>query len=72
MIAHDSVCNLIAAQRQHFWVANRDRVLQFSSLSFDAATFEVLMALGSGATLVLANRDDLMPGAPLYSFCKRK
>jgi thioesterase domain-containing protein len=41
------------------------RVLQFASPSFDACTWEWTMALCHGATLVLADRDALMPGVAL-------
>jgi acyl-CoA synthetase (AMP-forming)/AMP-acid ligase II len=35
--------------------------LQFASLSFDASIFEIVMALTTGATLVIAPRTSLMP-----------
>jgi non-ribosomal peptide synthetase component F len=41
------------------------RVLQFSSLSFDAAVWEIATALGAGATLCLAPRESLLPGDDL-------
>ncbi|HEX6038060.1 non-ribosomal peptide synthetase, partial [Longimicrobium sp.] len=53
------------------WVHGRlglradDRVLQFASLSFDAAVHEILPALLAGATLVLADRAALAPGDAL-------
>ncbi|MEU4343226.1 amino acid adenylation domain-containing protein [Nocardia sp. NPDC023852] len=50
---HAGVANLLAAQRDLLDINDNSRVLQFASVSFDAAFFELLMALGSGATLVI-------------------
>ncbi|MEV7796361.1 amino acid adenylation domain-containing protein, partial [Streptomyces sp. NPDC087512] len=62
---HTGAASLLAAQRRHLDVGPGDRVLQFASLSFDAAFWEVVMALLSGACLVLADPGRLRPGAPL-------
>jgi amino acid adenylation domain-containing protein len=65
MVEHQGLCNLALAQIDTFAVSSQSRVLQFASFSFDACISEVLMALGAGATLYLANKDNLMPGLPL-------
>ncbi len=44
-----------------------DRVLQFAAASFDASVWEMSLALGTGAQLVLAPREALLPGDPLAS-----
>jgi amino acid adenylation domain-containing protein len=62
---HGSVSNLIRAQRETFAPGESDRILQFFSFSFDVSIFAILMALGSGARLVLATREDLLPGSAL-------
>ena len=53
LIEHRGLPNLIAQQSQLLEVAPGSRVLQFSSFSFDASLFEILMGLCSGATLYL-------------------
>lgn len=65
MVEHAGLCNLAYMQRQAFDVQPHSRVLQFASLSFDACTWEWVMALCSGACLCLASREDLAPGEPL-------
>jgi amino acid adenylation domain-containing protein/non-ribosomal peptide synthase protein (TIGR01720 family) len=70
LLEHDGLGNLSQEQGRAFAVAPGARVLQFSSLSFDAATFELVMALGQGATVVLGDRDELMPGPGLFAFLR--
>ena len=72
LLEHAGLSNLSAQQVLAFGVGPGDRVLQFSSPSFDAATFDVVMALGSGATLVLADASQLQPGPPLAQLLSGK
>ncbi|HSS49184.1 MAG TPA: amino acid adenylation domain-containing protein, partial [Thermoanaerobaculia bacterium] len=65
MVPHRGLANLSAAQVELFGLGVEDRVLQFAALSFDAAVWEIAMALRSGATLVLAPRLALLPGPDL-------
>jgi len=65
LIAHRGWVNLAKAQIQMFDMRPGRRVLQFSSLSFDASVWEMGMSLCSGSTLFLAGQDDLLPGPAL-------
>ncbi|MDJ0729381.1 MAG: non-ribosomal peptide synthase/polyketide synthase [Crocosphaera sp.] len=67
MVEHKGLYNLAIAQIETFGLETNSRVLQFASFSFDACLSEILMALGSGASLYLGSKDDLMPGQPLIS-----
>ncbi|WP_442936423.1 non-ribosomal peptide synthase/polyketide synthase [Nostoc sp.] len=65
MVEHRGLCNLTHAHIQTFGLHSDSRVLQFASFSFDASIWEVVLALGSGATLYLGTKDSLLPGKPL-------
>jgi non-ribosomal peptide synthetase component F/SAM-dependent methyltransferase len=60
MVEHRGLANVAAEQARWFGAGSGSRVLQFSSLSFDASIFEITMALSTGATLVIAPRTALM------------
>ncbi|MEU8540641.1 amino acid adenylation domain-containing protein [Streptomyces sp. NPDC048717] len=71
VVTHEGIANLAARQIDRFQVTAADRVLQFASPSFDAAFSELCVALLSGAELVLATREELMPGRPLTELIAR-
>ncbi|MEU0885328.1 amino acid adenylation domain-containing protein [Lentzea sp. NPDC005914] len=64
-VTHRGIASLAIAQRRTLGVTEGSRVLQWSSPSFDAAFWEIISALLTGATLVIADADDLRPGDPL-------
>ncbi|MBM7114849.1 non-ribosomal peptide synthetase [Archangium primigenium] len=65
MIEQRGVANLLLAQRRFLdGVGPQVRVLQFFHPSFDAALFDILMALGNGGRLELID-DTLISGEPL-------
>ncbi len=68
---HRGLCNLARAQAELFEAGPGARVLQFASFSFDASIWESVMALTSGAALVLAETDALRPGQPLLDTLAR-
>jgi non-ribosomal peptide synthetase component F len=65
MVPHGGVANLARAQIAAFGLREGTRVLQFASMSFDAAASETFTTLLSGGTLVLATREALLPGDAL-------
>ncbi len=65
MLRHRGMCNLAAAQIQAFGVGPGSRIFQFSSLSFDASVWEMVMAFLSGAALCLTSRETVASGHSL-------
>jgi amino acid adenylation domain-containing protein len=59
MVSHRGNVNMSLDQVRRFSVGEKDRVLQFASISFDAAIYEICMAWFSGAALVIPERKSL-------------
>ncbi len=59
-IEHAAVVNLLNYQKEFFNMQVSDRVLQFSTLCFDASVEQVFLTLTTGATLVLIDKDTLL------------
>ncbi|MFC4066227.1 non-ribosomal peptide synthetase [Actinoplanes subglobosus] len=64
-LTHRGLDNVIAGHRAILALGPDDRVLQFAPFSFDGVVFETALAFGAGATLILAEDDELLPGDPL-------
>ncbi|MGA4029588.1 amino acid adenylation domain-containing protein, partial [Ralstonia nicotianae] len=71
-VTHQGVASLVYSQCERFGVSSQSRVLQFASISFDAAVSEIGMGLLCGACLVLAPAQALMPGAALTHLLDRE
>ncbi|MDT2009878.1 amino acid adenylation domain-containing protein [Rhodococcus opacus] len=54
VVTHQGLANLAAEQRERFTTTPDSRTLAVASPSFDASVFELLLAAGSGATMVIA------------------
>ena len=72
MTSHRGIMNLADAQLDQLPLAASDRILQFASISFDAAVWDLVMSWRVGAALVLAPQHDLMPGDPLCELLQRQ
>ncbi|MFE9252358.1 amino acid adenylation domain-containing protein [Streptomyces sp. NPDC007088] len=72
VVPHRGIASLARAQQDAFGVGPGSRVLQFAALSFDATAWEIVMGLLSGATLVVAPAERLMPGPDLAALCAER
>ncbi len=64
-VEHRALANHIRTARDRVALGPDDRVLQFMSISFDAAAEEIYPCLASGATLVLRN-DAMLASIPTF------
>ncbi|MGW9419788.1 amino acid adenylation domain-containing protein [Streptomyces koyangensis] len=71
LVTHQGVHGLVTGLGGAIGVGPGSRVLQFASPGFDAAFYELATALLSGGALVVADRNDLLPGDPLVSVLTR-
>ncbi|HEY0556169.1 MAG TPA: amino acid adenylation domain-containing protein, partial [Thermoanaerobaculia bacterium] len=67
LIPHRGFLWAVEALADRSGVTPESRVLQFASASFDASVWEIWSTLIRGAALVLAHREELLPGAPLLA-----
>lgn len=71
-LTHRGLLNLAQASCDTFNIKPGLRLLQFASISFDAAIWEIFTALCGGATLVLGAREQMLPGQLLANFMVRQ
>ncbi|UII29506.1 amino acid adenylation domain-containing protein [Fulvivirga maritima] len=72
MITHRSVINYISCQQENYHLTAGERILQFSSIIFDASVEQIWLSLLSGSSLVLLDKDLLLDRDSLWSYVKAK
>ncbi|HEY9665498.1 MAG TPA: amino acid adenylation domain-containing protein, partial [Coleofasciculaceae cyanobacterium] len=65
MIQHESLVNYTQTASVEYAISSSDRILQFASISFDAAAEEIFPCLTQGATLVLRT-DSMLNSVPTF------
>ncbi|SKA48843.1 amino acid adenylation domain-containing protein, partial [Chitinophaga eiseniae] len=63
MVPHRPVVNLAWSQRRTFQITEAEKILQFSTICFDASVEQIWLALLSGATLVMVSREVILDNA---------
>ncbi len=71
MIEHRNLNSLIT-EMAVFGVQPGDRILQFASMSFDASVGDLVLSLGYGGCLCLADREAIVPGEALLGTLHRQ
>ncbi|WP_420127230.1 amino acid adenylation domain-containing protein [Longimicrobium sp.] len=72
MVEHGAVVNVITASLESFEMRPGTRILQGSSLTFDASVLEIFIALLGGGTLVLVSRDTLLDAEAFGELLRRE
>ncbi|MEE8585522.1 MAG: condensation domain-containing protein, partial [Acidobacteriota bacterium] len=70
VVAHRALANLARAWIGEYGITPTDRVLQFSSISFDQAFEEIFPVLCAGGTLVLRSRS-MLDSVTVFLHCAR-
>ncbi len=71
LIEHRSLVNYTLAATEKFEITDKDRVLQFAPISFDAAAEEIYPTLTSGGTLYLLDDDMLASMDDFIERCEK-
>ena len=71
-VSHRSASNLARAQMEVFGIREGTVVMQFASMSFDAAVSEWTTALLTGGRLVMGSGEEMMPGREMIEMMRRE
>ncbi|MCP4154528.1 MAG: amino acid adenylation domain-containing protein, partial [bacterium] len=72
LIEHSSVVNLAISQVKRFKLDTSERIMQFSSISFDASVEQIVISLFSGAVLVLVDKETLTGGEKFNDYVNKQ
>ncbi|MGE5457689.1 MAG: non-ribosomal peptide synthetase, partial [Methanococcaceae archaeon] len=72
MITHDELSEHCVSMREYYSITDNDRIMQFSSLNFDASLEQIFTALISGATLFLRDKEIWLPTEFLGNIIENK
>ncbi|MFA6570861.1 MAG: amino acid adenylation domain-containing protein, partial [Bacteroidota bacterium] len=71
MIEHKSLISAIECFIKRIGLTNKDRMLQFSNLAFDASLIEIFMMLIKGGTVIGFDRDEYLVSEKFVEYIER-
>jgi amino acid adenylation domain-containing protein len=72
MVPHRGVTNLAISAAENYGINERDRILQFFSMSFDGSVEEIFMTFAAGATIVMRTFDTAIAVPDFFSFIEKE
>lgn len=69
-VGHENVLNFLMAMSKRPGIIKEDKLLSVTTFSFDISVLEIFMPLINGATVYLANEDQIMDGDELARIIK--
>lgn len=70
LVPHSGLANLTRATQALLDIGAGDRVVQFAAQGFDVSMWEIFMTLCAGGCLLLAPKEELLPGPELSTFLR--
>jgi amino acid adenylation domain-containing protein len=70
-IRHRSVVNLIESMSRTPGISDKDRLLAVITLSFDMSVYELFLTLSNGATLVIADKNEVTNGPAIIDLINK-
>jgi len=70
-VPHGATANFLSSMQREPGIAENDRLVAVTTLSFDIAFLELMLPLSVGAAIVLASYDDVRDGAALRRLVER-
>lgn len=72
MVGHAGFVNMCLHQIAVYQLGLNERVLQFASISFDASVYEIFIALLSGSTLIIVDKETALDRKQFLNYIERQ
>lgn len=71
-VTYNNVLNLLNSVKKRFGIADHDKMLAVTTISFDIAEVEIYLPLMSGATVQIASREDVRDAEKIISLLENQ